>query len=162
MFDMSKMFYYMGCTRFLTWGSLMGFREKMAWAMVVVLIVTGVTYFSTVFQASAALGAVAPPDLPLMFGYAVFLVVLTIVAAVIISVSRPSEAGEGPDERDKLIQYKGEAQSGRLMGALMIGALLGVGMSGDANLLFHFVFANLIIAQIAQFGFQILYYRRGA
>lgn len=139
----------------------MGFQEKMAWAMMVVLIITGVAYYSVVFQASVALGAVAPPILPLMIGYVVFLVVLITVAAIIIAISKPSEAGAGLDERDKLIQFKGEAWSSRAMGFLMVCALLDFGVNGDGNRLFHIIFAVLIISQIAEYGLQILFYRRG-
>lgn len=139
----------------------MGFQEKMAWAMMVILIVTGVAYYSVVFQASAALGAVAPPLLPLMIGYTVFLVVLITVAAILISISKPSEAGAGLDERDKLIQFKGEAWSSRAMGFLTVCALLDFGVNGDGNRLFHIIFAVLIISQIAEYGLQILFYRRG-
>ena len=139
----------------------MGFQEKMAWAMMLILIVTGVAYYNHVFQASAALGAVAPPMLPIMIGYVVFLVVLSIIAAILIAATRPSEANASLDEREQLIQFKGEAWSGRAMGFLILCALVDFGLNGDGNRLFHLVFATLIISQIAEYGLQIFFYRRG-
>ncbi|MEM9180841.1 MAG: hypothetical protein AAGA89_14095 [Pseudomonadota bacterium] len=139
----------------------MGFQEKMAWAMMLILIVTGVAYYSLVFQASAALGAVAPPMLPVMIGYVVFLVVLAIIAAILIAATRPSDASASLDERERLIQFKGEAWSGRAMGFLVLCALIDFGLNGDGNRLFHLVFATLIVSQIAEYGLQIFFYRRG-
>jgi len=139
----------------------MGFQEKMAWAMTVILIVTGVAYYSVIFRAAGAIGAFPPPMLPLMIGYVVFLVVAAIVAAIVISATRPSEASASLDERERLIQFKGEAWSGRAMGFLTICALIDFGLSGDGNRLFHLIFAILIISQIAEYGLQILFYRRG-
>ncbi|MEL6377907.1 MAG: hypothetical protein AAFQ04_12060 [Pseudomonadota bacterium] len=124
----------------------MGFQEKMAWAMMIILIITGAAYYSIVFQASAALDTVAPPILPLLIGYVIFLVVLITISAILISLTRPSEANAGLDERDKLIQFKGEAWSGRAMGFLIICALLDFGIYGDGNRLFHAVFASLIVS----------------
>ena len=140
----------------------MGFQEKMAWAMMIILIVTGAAYYSLVFQASAAIGATAPPMLPVMVGYVVFLVVMAIIAAIAISITKPSEANASLDEREKLIQFKGEAWSGRAMGFLVLCALLDFGLNGDGNRLFHAVFAIMIISQIAEYGLQIFFYRRGA
>ena len=139
----------------------MGFQEKMAWAMMLILIVTGIAYYSLVFQASVALGAVAPPMLPIMIGYVVFLVVLAIIAAILIAATRPSEASTSLDEREQFIQFKGEAWSGRAMGFLVLCALVDFGLNGDGNRLFHLVFATLIVSQIAEYGLQIFFYRRG-
>ncbi|MEL7033278.1 MAG: hypothetical protein AAGL97_04265 [Pseudomonadota bacterium] len=140
----------------------MGFQEKMAWVMMIILIVTGVSYYSLVFRASAALGATVAPMLPLMIGYVVFLVAMAIIAAIAISIMKPSEASASLDEREKLIQFKGEAWAGRFMGFLVLCALLDFGLNGDGNRLFHTIFAILIISQIAEYGLQIFFYRRGA
>ena len=139
----------------------MGFQEKMAWAMMLILIVTGISYYGVVFQAAGALGQFPPPMLPLMIGYVVFLVVAAIMAAVIISATKPSEANASLDEREQLVQFKGEAWSGRAMGFLIICALIDFGVNGDGNRLFHLVFAIMIVSQIAEYGLQILFYRRG-
>lgn len=140
----------------------MGFQEKMAWAMMIILIVTGAAYYSLVFQTSAAIGATAPPILPLMIGYVVFLVVLAIIASIGIAITKPSEANTALDEREQLIQFKSEAWSGRAMAFLVLCALLDFGVYGDGNRLFHAIFASLIIGQIAEYGFQIFFYRRGS
>ena len=139
----------------------MGFQEKMAWAMMIILIVSGVAYYSLIFQASAALGFIAPPFLPILAGYVIFIVVAAIVAATAIALMKPSDANTHLDEQEKLIQFKGEALSSRAMAFLVLCALLDFALSGDGNRLFHFVFAALIISQIAEYGLQIFFYRRG-
>jgi uncharacterized membrane protein len=138
-----------------------GFQEKMAWAMMLILIVTGVAYYGVIYQAADALGQFPPPILPLMIGYVVLLVIASVVASILIAITKPSEANTDLDEREQLIQFKGEAWSGRAMGFLIICALIDFGVNGDGNRLFHLVFATMIISQIAEYGLQIFFFRRG-
>ena len=139
----------------------MGFQEKTAWAMSFILIVTSTLYYSWVFRLSAELGEIAPPFLPFVIGYVVLITIAAIIASIAIAISKPSEAEASLDEREKLIQFKGEAWSGRAMGFLVLCALVDYGLNGDGNRLFHAIFATLILGQIAEYGIQIFFYRRG-
>lgn len=139
----------------------MGFREKMAWAMLAIMSVTGGLYGLFVFQQSAELGAWAPPNLKYMIGYIILVIVLAIIAGTIIGISRPSEASPPMDERERLISFAGEVWSGRMMGFLIICVLVDFALNRDGNRLFHLAFASLIVSQIAEHVLQILFYRRG-
>ena len=139
----------------------MGFQEKMAWAMTAILIVTGVLYYSWVLHLAGELGHLPPPLLPFIIAYVVLLVVAAIIAAVAIAISNPSEAQASLDEREKIIRFKGEAWSSKAFAFLVLCALLDFSLSGNGNRLFHTVFAALMISQVAEYGFQIFFFRRG-
>ena len=139
----------------------MGFREKMAWAMIVVLVGTGALYFSWVIQQSLAMGQVAPPNLGFMIGYVVLVVMASIVVAILIAATRPSEATPPLDDREKLIMFSGEVWSGRLLGFLTLVMLVDFDVYGDGNRLFHLIFSSLVVSQVVEYAAQIFFYRRG-
>lgn len=139
----------------------MGFREKMAWAMLVIMSGTGSLYFYWVYQQSMALGDWAPPNLTFLIGYVILVIVLAIIAGIVIGISRPSEASPPMDERERMISFSGEVWAGRLMTVLILCALGDFALSGSGNRLFHLAFASLVISQVAEHIMQILFYRRG-
>ena len=139
----------------------MGFREKLAWAMMVIMAGTGGLYYSWVHMQSSAIGAWAPPNIAFLIGYVVLVIVLAIVAGIAIGISRPSEASPPMDERERLILFAGEVWAGRLLSVLILCTLLDFAVSGNGNRLFHLVFASLIISQVGEYVFRIFFYRRG-
>ncbi len=50
--------------------------------------------------------------------------------------------------------------SGQLLAAGSFTALLHFLVFRDGDMLFHLVFGSMIVAQIAEYGFQILFLRR--
>ncbi|MCR9078593.1 MAG: hypothetical protein NXH78_05785 [Hyphomonadaceae bacterium] len=139
----------------------MGFREKMAWAMLVIMSAMGGLYFYWVFQQSAAIGDWAPPNLRFLIGFVILVIVLAIIAGTVIGISRPSEASPPMDERERMISYSGEVWAGRLMTILILFALGDFAVNDSGNRLFHLTFASLVVSQIAEHVMQILFYRRG-
>jgi len=81
----------------------MSFHEKSAWLMSVALLAGGYVYFSGVKAMSAELGALAPPNLPLLLGYTAILVVIAVVGHIIIAIIKPSDADDTVDERDRVV-----------------------------------------------------------
>ncbi|MEQ8558826.1 MAG: hypothetical protein RIB03_10965 [Henriciella sp.] len=139
----------------------MSFNEKSAWVMAVVLVIAAVWYFKIVAAASAALGEVAPPLLPLVAGYIILIIILSITAHILVAVTKPSEADDTMDERDRIIANRAGSFSGVLLG---IGVLAGLGrylFDYDGNMLFHIVFGAMMVAQLGEYGAKIWYYRRG-
>lgn len=139
----------------------MGFREKLAWAMMVIMAGTGLLYFSWVQMQSTAMGAWAPPNIAFLIGYVVLVIILATIAGIAIGVSRPSEASPPMDERERLITFAGEVWAGRLMSVLILCALLDFALTGSGNRFFHLVFASLIVSQVGEYVFRIWFYRRG-
>lgn len=139
----------------------MSFHEKSAWVMAVVLLPAAAWYFSIVVQASAALGETAPPVLPVVVIYVIIIIVLSIVGHILVAVTKPSEADDALDERDRIIASRAGSFSGLLLG---LGVLAGLGVylfHYDGNLLFHMVFGALMLAQLGEYGAKIVSYRRG-
>ncbi len=139
----------------------MGFREKLAWAMMVIMAGTGVLYFSWVHMQSSAMGAWAPPNIAFFIGYVVLVIILATSAGIAIAMSRPSEASPPMDERERLILFAGEVWAGRLLSVLLLLTLADFALGGDGNRLFHLAFASLIISQVGEYAFRIWFYRRG-
>ena len=139
----------------------MSFHEKSAWVMGAVLLIAAAWYFRTVASASAALGEVAPPVLPVVVGYIILIIVLSIIAHILVAVSKPSEADDTMDERDRIISSRAGAFSGVLLGIGVITSLGHYLFYYDGNLLFHMAFGALMLAQLGEYAARIVMYRRG-
>ena len=140
----------------------MPFREKTAWAMMLILTVAGAYYTNLVLTASQALGAPAPPIVPFVVAYIVVIVLAAIVIMIPLAIATPEEANAPADERERGLQHKAGDYAGYVLGASIIAALFNFIVTQDGNLMFHIVFAGLMISQICEYGFQIWFYRRGA
>lgn len=137
----------------------MSFREKSAWVMAAVVGLAGLYYLDLVLETSRAIGETAPPAAAIAF---VMLVVIgSIVVQVALAIASPREAGAPADEREKMIEYRAGHWSGILLGAGLVTALGHYLFFGDGNLLFHAALGALIVAQLAEYGLAILYFRRG-
>ena len=139
----------------------MAFQEKMAWAMVGILTVTGALYYAWVFWATTQLGHLPPPILPFLVVYVVLIIVAAALMAAGFAITNPSEANAPLDERERLIQFKSAAQSGRVFGFLIVVGLIDFAVFQNGNRFFHIAFAALIISQILEYGLTVLFYRRG-
>lgn len=139
----------------------MSFHEKSAWTMGLILIAGMIFYFNKVAAMSAGLDGVAPPVLPLVIAYIVVIVVLSIIGHILIAVSKPSDADDMMDERDKLVFARAGNIAGVILGIGVIGALGGYLFTYDGNQLFHAAFGALMLSQIAEYGARIVYYRGG-
>ncbi|WP_300390049.1 hypothetical protein [Henriciella sp.] len=139
----------------------MSFHEKSAWVMALVLLAGAGFYFGTVADMSTELGIVAPPVLPVVVIYIVAIIVLSIVGHIAVAVSKPSEADDTMDERDRIIASRAGSFSGVLLG---VGVITGLGhylFYYDGNLLFHMALGALMLAQFGEYAARIVMYRRG-
>ena len=139
----------------------MSFHEKSAWVMGLIMIAGMAFYFRTVAAMSEGLEQLAPPVLPLVIVYIVVIVVLSIIGHILIAVSRPSEADDMMDERDKLVAARAGNIAGLVLGIGLISALGGYLINYDGNQLFHAAFGALMVSQIAEYAARIVYYRAG-
>lgn len=139
----------------------MSFHEKSAWVMATVLLAGAGFYFRTVASMSAELGAIAPPVLPVVIVYVVAIILLSIFGHILVAVSKPSEADDTMDERDRIISSRAGAFSGVLLGIGVITSLGHYLFYYDGNLLFHMAFGALMLAQLGEYAARIVMYRRG-
>ena len=137
----------------------MSFREKSAWVMAALMTLAGLYYLNLVVGASRALGAPAPP-VGIFIAYAVLVVIASVAAQVALALSAPKEANVPADERERPALQRAGNWSGLVLGGCAATALLYYLQHGNGNLLFHTVLGSLIVAQIAEYAFQIALLRR--
>jgi len=155
----------------------MSFKEKSIWGTLAAVTVVGILYFWTVVQ-MLGVGAVNLVALgKLAVGLTIFFIIVEIVLHSVLAAWSPREAEAGEDERDRLIELKGERVGGLLLGTgvaftighIALNALIGSAPGVPPALTessSHFVTANLLlfsltISEIGKYVSQLVYYRRG-
>lgn len=137
----------------------MPFREKTAWIMSAALLIGGLFYFRAVVSGWTEYGQLISPALPQILTYSACLVVIAVVGHIIIAALAPKEANAPVDERERQIIVRAGHFSSYLFG---FGVVLSLGIylfSQSGDLLFYTVFASLMVGQVAEYLFQILFYR---
>ena len=132
----------------------MSFREKSAWAMALVMIVTGALYLTMVasYPDAPAMGVTLP--------WVLLVIILSIVVQTILALSSPREASAPADERERRISHKAAHFSSYV---LATGVVVGLGqfmVTQDGSKMFHIILTCLILSHIAEYGAQILFFRR--
>jgi hypothetical protein len=98
------------------------------------------------------------PYVPLFAVAVVALVAVLVVGHVaVVLANRP----EGPDERDRLIGWRAESNSGWILAAGVILAIMGMIASYDDVVIAHVLLLSLLGSQLTAFVLQLVYYRRG-
>lgn len=133
----------------------MSFREKSAWAMAALLTLTGGLFVKlAVFDGVPAVFAAFP--------FVLFTVVGAFVVQLALVVLNIADANVSADERERTILSRSGHLSSYFLG---VGVLLGLGyfmVSHDGHMMFFIILLTLIVAQIAEYGAQVLLFRRGA
>lgn len=139
----------------------MSFKEKSAWVMAVVMTVAGLYYLKIVLDASGQIGMTAPP-FPILIAYVVLVVIAAVNAQIILALSSPKEANAPADERERPALDRAGNWSGYVLAAGVVTSLLHFLAHNDGFLLFHTIMGSLIVAQVAEYAFQILLLRRSS
>ncbi|MGI9375468.1 MAG: hypothetical protein ACR2PC_05100 [Tsuneonella suprasediminis] len=132
----------------------MSFREKSAWAMMAVMLLSGLLYFNTVSADPGAPVAVA------LVPYVLVVVVASVLVQVMLAITAPREANSAADERERLVADRAGRWSGTV---LAVGVVLAGGAylwMPNGNMLFHHAMFALIAAQLADYAGQVYLLRR--
>jgi hypothetical protein len=134
------------------------FEERSVWIQLSSLVLILGGYFLVAGRMLAAGVGVLPPYAA-VFGVAVALMVVVMVVAHagVAIASRP----EGRDERDRVIEWRAESNSGWLVGA---GVILGIGamIASVPNVwTAHLLLLSLFLSEVLKCVLQLVYYRRG-
>ena len=132
----------------------MSFREKSAWAMALVLVITGILYVWLALQMPPA------PSLVALVPYVLVVVTLSIAVQATLAIFSPAEANAPADERERVVIDRAGNWSGMVLAAGVV--LAGGWYLSDPSepMLFHYVFGSLVVSQIAEYVFQIALFRR--
>jgi hypothetical protein len=137
----------------------MAFREKSAWIMSVALLVAGAIYFNSVVSIWQQTGQLAQPMVPLLFGYVIAIVVISILSHIALAIFAPRDANAPADERERQIIIRSGYYSSYV---LATGLLLALGLYlalRNGDLLFYIVFLSLMLAQLVEYALTIIFYR---
>ncbi len=136
----------------------MSFREKSAWGMGTLMVVTGLLWVLHMDWAFS-------DDHVHVFEIAHFFVaviILSIIIQAVLAVTNRGEARKPADERERLAIWRAGHWAGSVLAVGVILSALVYGLhGGGASNLFNGVVASLIVAQFAQYAFQIYFLRKG-
>lgn len=134
------------------------FEERSAWIQLLSLLVVLGGYFLVAWQ-MASRGVTALPAYASVFAVAVALLVAVMVAGyvAVALASRP----EGPDERDRLIEWRAEARSGWVLGAGVLAAIAAMVVSVPDVWVAHLLLLSLFLSELLKLVLQLVDYRRG-
>jgi hypothetical protein len=125
-----------------------------------VIALTGLFYLRLVL----ALPAAAPPlaQLGLLVPYVVATICLSIVVQIALAVFSRRDANRPADERERLAIHKAGHWAGIVLAVIVVSAALAYPWQTSGGRLFQAVIGGLILSQLAEYGLQIVFFRRGA
>ncbi|MEO1007482.1 MAG: hypothetical protein AAFX79_02855 [Planctomycetota bacterium] len=134
------------------------FAEKSVWIQAAAVGLVLGAYFA-IAGIMLAHGVTALPAYAPVFAIAVALLVVVLIAGHVVAVAtgRPEKA----DERDRLVGWRAEANSGWLLGVGVLAGITLMVLGVEAVWTAHLLLASLFLSELLRFGLQILYYRRG-
>jgi hypothetical protein len=136
----------------------MSFREKSAWAMGAVVLLTGLFWLRHALFIPAdapAIGQIGP-----LIPYVIAVVVLSIAVQVLLAIASPRDAGKQADERERVAIDRAGNWSGVVLGVAAVSGVLHYFWYGSGNVLFLWVVGGLILAQFVEYALQIVLFRR--
>lgn len=138
----------------------MSFREKSNWVLLLLTSVIYGAYFTTTIRGALANGIAVTADNARLFGAVFLMVVLTIAAHILMAIVFRQDADE-VDERDRVIELRGD-QRGGLLTAVGLFSVLGLALTGASVFwLAHAALGALVAAEIVKAVSKLIDYRRG-
>ena len=143
----------------------MSFHEKSNIAMLVIMLGVYGVYFGG--AALGILSADVPPEQALAATNATMIVtvaavvVLSIVAHIVIAILKPSEADESQDERDRMIEMRGDQRGGFVLALGSFGALVLAMLGFPVWMIANAILAGLVAGEIVKAVSKLIDYRRG-
>ena len=134
------------------------FEEKSVWIQLIAMLAVLGGYG---FVASQMLsrGVTALPAYVAVFVVSVILMVVVIVAGhVAMAVAGRTDH---PDERDRLIGWRAESNSGWLVATGVLAGITAMVLSVPAVWVAHLLLLSLFLSEVLKLVLQLVYYRRG-
>jgi hypothetical protein len=134
------------------------FEERSVWIQLISMLLVLGGYFVVAGQMLAA-GVTALPAYVPVFVAAVILMVIVIVAGhvAVALASRP----DGRDERDRLISWRAESNSGWLVATGVLTGISAMIVAVPNVWVAHLLLLSLFLAEVLKLVLQLVYYRRG-
>ncbi len=134
------------------------FEERIVWLTLMSLILTFTVYFFLAARMLSAGVTLVIAYAPLFAVVVIALVLIMTAGAIIATIgSRP----HARDERDRLIEWRAESNSGWILATGVVAALFGLTVSVGNVWIAHVLLGSLVVSEIVKAAMQLLYYRRG-
>jgi uncharacterized membrane protein YhdT len=134
------------------------YEERSAWVQLLSMLLVLGGYFLVAGRMLAQGITTLPAYVP-VFAVAVVFMVIVIVAGHVIAalVTRPDSG----DERDRLIEWRAEGQSGWLLAAGVLAGITGMVASVPNVWIAHVLLLSLFLSEVLKLVLKLVYYRRG-
>ena len=139
----------------------MSYREKSAWALLMLLISAGGFYAWEVGGAWLVSGIAPKPSVKLAIVYIGIVILGVIVSESSLAASHEDEYDLPADERERAAINKAGNWSGYVFAFGVIAGIIHYYQHDDGRLLFHFAVGSLMVSQIVEYALQIWFFRRG-
>lgn len=139
----------------------MSFQAKSNLAMFVIIALVYGLYFAVILSWAQSTPVEDIAYQPLLVLTVVPVVVLAIIAHILLAIVRPSEAGQ-TDERDRLIDLRGESIGGVVLAVFVFGAILLAMVEAHQFWLAQALVAGIVVAQLAKEGVTVFFSVRGS
>ena len=139
----------------------MSFQAKSNLAMFVIIALVYGLYFAVILSWAQSTPVEDIAYQPLLVLTVVPVVVLAIIAHILLAIVRPSEAGQ-TDERDRLIDLRGESVGGVVLAVFAFGAILLAMVEAHQFWLAQALVAGIVVAQLAKEGVTVFFSVRGS
>jgi len=134
------------------------FEERSVWIQLVSMLLVLGGYFYVAWQMMSQ-GVTALPAYAAVFTVSVILMVLVLVAGhvAVAIATRPHDS----DERDRLIGWRAESNSGWLLATGVLAGITGMVLSLPNVWIAHLLLLSLFLSEVLKLVLQLVYYRRG-
>ena len=137
----------------------MSFHGKSTALMLAIVIGVYGWYFVTVARWASVAPVAEIAYQPLMLATVVVLVILAVGGHILLAVI-PPYAGRQPDERDRLIEARGESIGGVVLGAGAVGGVFLAMAESDYFWIANTILLGLVLSEVVAGGAKFIYYRR--
>jgi hypothetical protein len=137
----------------------MSFHGKSTALMLAIIIAVYGWYFVTIARWASDTPVTDIAYQPLMLATVVVLVVLAIVGHILLAAIPPYE-GRQPDERDRLIEARGELIGGYAIGTGAVGGILLAMAEFDYFWIANTILLGLVLSEVVAGAAKLVYYRR--
>jgi hypothetical protein len=134
------------------------FEERSVWVQLVSTVVVLGGYFVVAWRMMSSGVDTLVAYVPLFAG-AVILLVIVLIAGSIVAAFLGKR--EGRDERDRLISWRAESNSGWILAAGVLTGITAMILSVDNVWVAHLLLLSLLLSEVAKYALQLVYYRRG-
>ncbi len=133
-------------------------EERSVWVQLVSTVVVLGGYFVIALRMMSNGIDMLVAYVPLFAGAVILLVLVVIAGSIAVALASKRE---GRDERDRLISWRAESNSGWILAAGVLTGITAMILAVDNVRVAHLLLLSLLLSEVAKYALQLVYYRRG-